>query len=67
LNQMCNYTVRPSGGGARRGRGGGNHFGSRDVRYDKGGRGHDDNKGSQSKGGYNAYGGGGSNFSNAAW
>jgi len=67
LNQMCNYTARPSGGGARRGRGGGNHFGSRDVRYDKGGRGHDDNKGSQSKGGYNAYGGGGSNFSNAAW
>lgn len=71
LNQMCNYTARSgSGGGPRRGnRGGGGHnFGSRDVRYEKGARGHDDNKSSQSKGGYNQYGGGyGSNFSNAAW
>jgi len=63
LNQMCNYTARSSGSGPRRGgRGGGGHFGSRDVRYEK-----SDSKSHQTKGGSNYGGGYGSNFSNAAW
>jgi ATP-dependent RNA helicase DDX3X len=66
LNQMCNYTARSGGGGGPR-RGGRGHFGSRDIRYERSGRGHEDNKSSHSRGNHQVSGHYGSNYSNAAW
>jgi ATP-dependent RNA helicase DDX3X len=59
LNQMCNYSGRSGGGGRGGGRGGRQGgFGSRDVRYNKGGGG-----GGGGRGGGGSYGGGGGGYS----
>jgi len=60
MSQMCNYSGRSSGRGGGR-RGGGSNFGSRDVRYQRGG-----NNGNRGDGGYGGggggYGGGGGGY-----